>query len=336
MKEKLFIVFFLFILAFASNTYSQGPYYIRYVTSNSVGSHQGFHLTNFKRLVEKYSNDQIKVLLIMDGKYGSEHDNVMGTAKGDIEMCVLAVNNATIYAPIVGVMTLPYIFPHREDAIRLFKHPIMEEMNKEMIRTANFRALSWIVGGYRVLSNSKKEVKTPADLQGLRIRVPLNDIMQATYRAWGIEPIPYAWNKVFDGLKTGFFDGQDNPYSDDLNMPNSNGQFHTVQKYITNIHYIMWTGPVLINEDYYQSLPKKLQQAVNRAAKDAAKLEWQWIDKSNQKLLGFLMNKGLKYTEPADNEKEWIAKAKTVWPLFYDRIGGKAFVDRVVKVIEEN
>ena len=61
-----------------------------------------------------------------------------------------------------------------------------------MVQQANMRAVAWLTGGFRVLTNSKKPVRTPADLQGLRIRVPKNEIMIAAYKAWGINPVPMA------------------------------------------------------------------------------------------------------------------------------------------------
>jgi len=331
MKNIIIVLIF-----FSMNLYGQDPVVIHYVTSNNLESHQGFHLKAFKEIVEAQSNGRLQVELIVNGAYGSEHDNVMGVCEGDIEMAVMATNNAVIYAPIAGIMTLPYIFEQKEDAMNLFRDPIMEKIEAEMVRTAGVRPLSWLIGGFRVLSNSKKRVLKPDDLKGLRIRTPLNKVMQETYIAWGIEPIPFAWNKLFEALKNKTFDGQDNPYSDDFSMPFSNGQFSTVQKYITDIHYLLWTGPVLINEDFFNSLPADLQQVVRLASNKAAEQEWVWIEKHNKALLKRFLDNGGHYDKPADNEKEWIEKARTIWPQFYQSIGGKEIVDEVQAVIKKH
>ena len=63
-------------------------------------------------------------------------------------------------------MTLPYAFPKIEDAYKLFKNPFMDEVNKTVISQANVRAVSWLVGGYRVFTNSKKKSGRPMTFRG--------------------------------------------------------------------------------------------------------------------------------------------------------------------------
>jgi len=302
---------------------------IKYATANPPGSFHVVYAEKFKELAEKYSGNKLQVNLFIGGQLGSEQDNVQQCSTGMIHMSTMAVNNVTPFAPAVGFMTLPYIFPKIDDAYKLFKSPFMEELNKKMISQANIRAVSWLVGGYRVLTNSKKEVRSPADLKGLTIRVPKNPIMIDSYKAWGINPVPMAWTEVFNALQQGVVDGQDNPH-----IVNASGKFYEVQKYITNIHYILWTGPCIIGERFYQSLPDAMKKAVEKAAMEAAEFEWNFVSAEEAKALKLCQDKGMKMVEPADGEKEWIEKARAIWPKFYKSIGGKEIVDQVVKILE--
>jgi len=78
-----------------------------------------------------------------------------------------------------------------------------------------------------------------------------------------------------------------------------------------------------------------LKRVVGRAATQAAETEWAWIENQNAQALQEMLNEGMELTEPADDEKEWMEKARTIWPRFYDKIGGKEIVDKVLQVIEE-
>ncbi|MEH6651054.1 MAG: TRAP transporter substrate-binding protein [Motiliproteus sp.] len=310
-------------------------YTLKFATANPQGSHYVAHLMKFKQLVEHYSNGRIRVEAIIDGRYGSEHDNVMGTAEGDIQMSTVAVNNLTPFAPNVGFLTLPYLFDDAGQARRLFNHPLMDEVNGQMVERANVRALGWLIGGYRVLTNARVAVRSPADLADLKIRTPMNPIMVETFRAWGVEPLPIAWTETYNALRTGIADGQENPHLVYSNMPNADGGIILVQKYITDIRYLLWTGPHLINEPFYQGLPADLKEVLHKAADEASRYQWQWVEERNRQQLDLLLGNGMELVQPANEEREWRQRAKAVWPQFYSEIGGKPFIDRVLAIIRQ-
>jgi tripartite ATP-independent transporter DctP family solute receptor len=298
---------------------------IKAASASAPDSFHGVCLYKFKELAEKYSNGKIQVNVLLGGSLGSEQDNVQQCSTGMLHVSTMAVNNVTPFSSAVGFMTLPYIFPKLEDAYKLFRSDyVKKDLQELMIKQANVRALAWLVGGYRVLTNSKREVLRPADLKGLTIRVPKNDIMIASYKAWGINPVPMAWTETFNALQQGVVDGQDNPH-----IVNATSKFFEVQKYITDIHYILWTGPILASEIWYTKLSPDIRGIVDRAAQEAAEYEWKYVEQKEGDALKECLSKGMKISEPADHEKEWIEKARAIWPQFYDSVGGKSIVDKV-------
>lgn len=316
------------LLVFSSAAFS-AEVVIKAASASAPDSFHGICLYKFKELAEKYSNGKVQVNVFMGGSIGSEEDNVQQCSTGMLHVSTMAVNNVTPFSPAVGFMTLPYIFPKIEDAYKLFRSDyVKKDLQELMIKQANVRALAWLVGGYRVLTNSKKEIFQPADMKGLTIRVPKNEIMIATYKAWGVNPIPMAWSETFNALQQGVVDGQDNPH-----IVNSTSKFFEVQKYITNIHYILWTGPILASETWYKKLPPDIQKIVDRAAQEAAEYEWAYVEQKEGDALKECLSKGMKIVEPANGEKEWIEKGRSVWPQFYESVGGKGIVDMVQAVI---
>ena len=139
-------------------------------------------------------------------------------------------------------------------------------------------AVGWLVQGFRVLSNSKHPIRTVEDLKGLKIRVPNNPIMIATFRAWGGEPRAHGVGR-------------------DVQRPPAEGRrrtgkplpvfasnkFEEVQKYITDIHYMLWVAPILVSERWFAKLDPDTRELFVRAAREAAEYEWKWSEEEDAK-----------------------------------------------------
>ncbi|MEO5696296.1 MAG: TRAP transporter substrate-binding protein [Burkholderiaceae bacterium] len=296
---------------------------------DAQGSAQWEMATKFKSAFESKTGGKHKIDLFPNGQLGSEETTVNAASMGTLDMSVLAINNVTPFSPSVGILTLPYVILSAEEAKKLVTGDVGKELTANTIRDAGVHIVGWTFTGFRVLTNSKKPVKTLADLKGLKIRVPKNEIMIASYQAWGINPTPMAWSETFTALQQGVVDGQDNPYITVHSM-----KFNEVQKYITNIRYVFSLEPIIVGEATFKKQPADVQKAILDAGAEATEHSYKWLLDTEAKIKKELTAKGMEITDPADGEKEWISKATTaVWPKFYDSIGGKEKIDRVQKVL---
>ena len=125
----------------------------------------------------------------------------------------------------------------------------MKTFNEAITEQSKTRPLGWLIGGYRVLTNSKRPIKTIDDMAGLKWRVPPVELQLAAFRSWGVEPHPLPWIETFNGLQQGVIDGQENPH-----LINRDAKFWEVQKYITDIHYMLWVAPILVSERWFAKL----------------------------------------------------------------------------------
>ena len=283
--------------------------------------------TTFKKLFEQKTAGKHKLDLYPNGQLGSEEDTVNNAAMGTLDFSILAVNNITPFSPTVGILTLPYVIQSAEEAKKLTTGVVGKELTENTVRDAKVRIVGWAYSGFRVLTNSKKPVKTVADLQGLKIRVPKNEIMIASYQAWGINPTPMAWSETFTALQQGVVDGQDNPYITVGAM-----KFNEVQKYITNVRYVFSLEPLVVSESLFKRQPADVQKAILDAGAEATESSFRFLQETESRIKKELTTKGMQISDPADGEKEWIAKATTtVWPKFYKSIGGKDKLDKVLK-----
>ena len=282
----------------------------------------------FAEEMEQRTNGKIKIDLFPNGQLGSEQDTINNASMGILDLSVLAINNITPFSPSVGVMTLPYVITSPQDAKKLTQGEIGEQLVQQTIDDAGVRILGWAYSGCRRLSNSAKPVASPSDLEGLVIRVPKNNIMISSYQSWGVNPSPLAWSETFTALQQGVVDGQDNPYITIDAM-----KFYEVQNYITESCYVFSMEPLVIGEGTFQSLSPELQKTVLAAGKAATNHSYEYLLASEENIKKKLIDKGMTIVEPANNEKEWIEQATSIWPNFYDSIGGKEKLDTVLSAL---
>ena len=216
------------------------------------------------------------------------------------------------------------------DAEKLFgNEAFMNKTADAIAKQSRTRPLSWLVGGYRIITNSKKPINTMADLKGLKIRVPAVELQLAAFRSWGVEPHPLAWSETFNGLQQGVVDGQENPHA-----INRDQKFWEVQKYITNIHYMLWVGPMLVSDPWFRKLDPQTKALVEKAAKEAAAYEWKWSAEQDESALKECLARGMVINDVSD-EPAWTEAARSVWPQFYDKVGGKAVVDEALAIMQQ-
>lgn len=282
----------------------------------------------FKELAEKYTDGKVEVQIFPGGQLGSEQRGFQDVQNGVVQATSLAGNNAAVFAPSVGVYDLPYLFKSREEAYKVIDG-IWDDLNKKMIEESGTRALIWFDQGFRVLTNSKRPVQTLDDLKGLKIRVPQNPMMIGAFKAWGCEPVPIAWDETFNALQQGVVDGQENPHT----VNNSMKFYEAKQKYITDIHYKMWIGPVVVQEKWLQSLPADVRDALIKAGKETALAEREFIQKLESDALENLKKNGMQYLGAPKDEDEWQKRAMAIWPQFYSKIGGTEILAKAMQIL---
>ncbi len=281
----------------------------------------------FAELFKQKTRGKHRIKLFANGQLGSEQDTVNDAAIGTLDFSVLAINNVTPFSPTVGLLTLPYMIQSLDDAVTLTQGPVGKGLVKNTIRDAGVRVVGWAYSGFRVLTNSKRPIRSLRDLKGVVVRVPKNEIMIDTYKAWGINPTPMAWSETFTALQQRVVDGQDNPYITVHAM-----KFNEVQKYVTNIRYLFSIEPLIISEAIFQDMKPSLQKAVLEAGKEATDHSEQFLRSAEARIKRDLESKGMQIVQPANNEKEWIDRAVSqVWPKYYDSIGGKARLNAVLR-----
>lgn len=293
-----------------------------------IDSDQGVLALRFKDIVEKTSQGAYKIDIFPAGQLGDEQKMVKDARRGSIDGAVVAINNITPFSKTAGVLTLPYLVQSFDDAVKVTTGDMGAKWRATLKKDVGVRLLGWAYSNFRVLTNSKKPVKTLSDLKGLKIRVPKNPIMIASWQALGAEPIPMAWPETFTALQQRVVDGQDNPHAVNFTM-----KFYEVQSYTSECHYLFSLQPLIFGEKFFQSLSAEDQAMFTRAGLEAQLYNLQFSLTESEKAKQNMIKNGVDYMEIED-EDQWAKLAvEKVWPQFYESVGGKSAVDEVVKAL---
>ena len=186
---------------------------------------------------------------------------------------------------------MPYLFTGREQAFKLVEGPLNKTI-KERVEKNGVKILAFWEAGTRHITNNVRPIYTPADLKGLKIRVPQAQINIDTFKAFGANPVPMAFTELYLGLQQGVVDGQENPLS---NIYAS--KFYEVQKYLSLSGHQFLIHMLMYSAKLWDKLPKDIQKVVLKCAQEAAVYQRQAVAYDDSRLKAELADKGMKINE---------------------------------------
>ena len=298
-------------------------------SANSLTSAHAVTLSKFKEIVEKESDGAIQVKVFLGGSMGDETANVKQLRNEELHIATLFSGNLTPFAPSVTVLNLPYLFGNLNEAYAVLKNEDFTKMlTDQVVKESKTRPLGWMIGGYRSITNNKHPIHKMEDLQGIKLRVSPSAIQLAAFRAFGIEPHPMAWSETYNALQQGVIDGQENMYA-----TNRDHKFWEIQKYMTEIHYMLWTGSILASERWFSKLDKDTRELVIRAAQEAQKADWEFASAYEEQCKEESIKNGMQVIY-LDDEPNWKEKARGIWPDFVNTPEMKTLTQKAVSIIE--
>lgn len=218
-------------------------------------------------------------------------------ARGNLEMAFASAQELAQYIPEFSIFTAGYVHQDADHQLAVFADPLMDDFKKKAEDTLKLKLLSVIYLGRRQVNlrmpKSELEVKTPADLKGVNLRMPGTDAWQFLGSALGASPTPMAFAEVYTGLQTGAIDGQDNPLPTTVDK-----KFYEVTKQIALTSHLVDLNYAAISLDLWNSLSAEQQEMVQKAADAAAEAGRTTQLAQESQLVSFLEEQGLDVYEP--------------------------------------
>lgn len=280
----------------------------------------------FKEYVEEKSQGRIAVEVYHSGQMGGQTELNESVKNGSITMTMGSPSYmGANYEPMFNVLALPFIIT--PDNLEKAYAAVDGEIGKKLdaaLQDSGFVTLGWMQIGFRHVTNSKRAIKTPEDLNGIQIRLQPNEIHMQTFKALGANPQTLDFAELYSALQQNVIDSQENS----LDNIYSN-KFYEAQKYLSTTGHFFDFQPIWINKDFFDKLPADLQQILRDAGKKAGQEQREAANAAEADLKAKL-GESLEITElTKDQLALFQEKVTPIWDEYYASTADKEFVKEV-------
>lgn len=265
----------------------------------------------FAKQLEEKTNGRIKVEVYIGGQLGDENSTTEQVQFGAIDAIRTSCSQLAQFNNLMGAVAQPYLFKDKDQMFRALEGDAGKKLIDSLESDSKMVGLAWLDAGSRNFYNTKKDVKTPDDLKGLKIRVQESKPMLDLVQALGASPTPMAYGDVYSALQTGVIDGAEN------NWPS----------YLSTNHYEVATH---ITVDEHTRVPELMVMS---------KMTWDKISTDDQELVVEAAKAGaeVEKTEWLKQEKEAEDKIAAAGKVTITKLDDKqAFQDKVKSLYDQH
>ncbi|HWL84142.1 MAG TPA: TRAP transporter substrate-binding protein [Roseomonas sp.] len=243
--------------------------------------------------IAQATNGAVKVEIYGGSTLGSDRELVEGLRFGSNDIWVGGAGVLTSASDTAKIFALPFMIRDSQHFEQVYGGQTGKEITEAIKKESGLQVLAYWLRGPRWLT-TKKPVNTPADLSGLKIRVPDSPVSVASWKALGAAPTPMSFGEVFNALQQGVIDGQENPLS-----LIQTSKFSEVVKYLVRTEHSYEPIVVVMSASRLAGLPEAQRKAVLEAANGAARAyAAEEVGKGETGFLKMLQDEGMTLVEP--------------------------------------
>lgn len=216
----------------------------------------------FGEILAEKSSGKIAVEVYANSALGGNRELCEQLQLGSLEVCIPSVAFLGGFTDATKILDLPYLFKTNKSAEAVLDGEVGDWIEGELLNQG-FISLGWGAQGWRHIT-ANREVHTPKDMAGLKVRVMENPLHISHFNALGASAIPMAFSEVFTALQQGAIDGQENPWSNIFAS-----RFYEVQDYVIKTGHIYDVLPMLYSEVLWNNLTPEQQKLIREAAAES-------------------------------------------------------------------
>jgi tripartite ATP-independent transporter DctP family solute receptor len=270
--------------------------------------------------IKEATGGRVEINLFPANQLGSDTDLLGQIRNGAIDYLNIASSVLATLVPKVGIANTGFAFTSYDDVWKAMDGDLGAFMKSEIEGVGLIQVGKSWDNGFRQLTSSTREIKTPEDLKGFKMRVPAAPILTGLFQALGAGPTPINFNEVYSALQTKVVEGQENPLA-----IIATAKLYEVQKYCSLTSHVWDAYLILGNRRSFQRLPADVQEIVTREMNKAAEAERADIAALSKSLRDDLAAKGLQFVE-VDKTAFRSALGKTsFYKDWHEKFGDKAW-----------
>ncbi len=278
----------------------------------------------FTEQLEERTDGRLTAKTFHSGVLGSQPDAIEQLRLGGIDYAVFNLGPMGPTVPATNVVSLPFVFKSIDHMHRAMDGVVGDALSEAM-EEQGIVALGWYDSGARSFYNSQQPVNTPADLEGMKVRVMNNDLFVGMIEALGGNATPMAFSEVYQSLRTGVVDGAENNYP----SYESTGHYEVAGYYSLSEHLII-PECFCVNADLYNSLSAEDQELVRELARESAQMQRELWAESSQEARAKVEAAGVEINEVEDK----TAFQEAMQPVYEQAYAQQPELEELVVLIQ--
>lgn len=250
--------------------------------------------TMFADLISEKSDGRIKINFYTDATLGNETEQYDLIKSGEIQICYFADSFGSQIASGYDPTIIPFLFTSIEDVEAVFDSPLGESIENAAYENGNVRLLGLSRRSPRLLTASK-EITSPEELSGLKLRVPEIQAWVTVWNSMGANCTVVSWSETYSALQTGVVDGQENPI-DNIYA----NKIYEVNKYIMQTEHLQSVNHWCVNADFWDAMDPADQEILTSCFQEAAEWANNALDELNEQYLDEILADGTVSYVPVD------------------------------------
>ena len=266
----------------------------------------------FEEELEKRTNGKIQVENYFSAILGTEFEVLDMVATGSLQGT--RGGGFTNVNKKYNLYMLPFLVEDWDQAIKLMSSEFTQRINEESRANGFHVPVCGISQGFRAHTNNVRPIESPADIKGLKMRVPQQEVYVVNAKVLGVNPQEIPYSEAYMALKLGVVDGQDNAVSNIWDY-----KIYEVQEYLTITNYAIGPDPFIVNLKWYNTLPDDLKRIFDEVSVEAMNYSDQLNREKEGEYIGLLSEKlKTNYVTPENREK-FREASMPVYQYFIDK-----------------
>ena len=279
------------VIAFGLGTTANAETTLSFATGFAGGSGQiGQTMEKLKELAAEKSDGELNVEIFTDAALGNEREVLESLVIGSTDMSLAGISDVVYWMPEY-FLSVPYLFESKEHVRKVYEGEIGQKIDQMMLEEKGLRTLAIMDRGARQVSSNRR-IEKPADMEGLRMRMPENPLWIEVWKQLGVNPTTIAFNELYTALQTGVVEAQENPLEAIVNA-----KFYEVQDHVILTNHVRDVYKIQISERTWQRLSPEEQQALQEAATEAAAFGDSLLVEAEERYLQILRDSGTEIIE---------------------------------------
>jgi TRAP-type transport system periplasmic protein len=276
----------------------------------------------FARRANEKLAGKVKVVAFGSSQLGGDKELLQKLKLGTVELAVPSTIMSS-ESDLFGIFEMPYLVKDRKHMMAIEKEVFWPKIAPD-VEKKGLKVLAVWENGYRHITNNRRPIQVPGDLNGIKLRVPEGKWRVKMFQAYGANPSPMKFSEVFTALQTGVMDGQENPFSQIVSA-----KFQEVQKYLSLSGHVYTPAYLVAGSKKWATLPADVRKSLEDIAKDMQKFVYATAEKDEGELLAQIKAAGVRVNEP--NKAAFVAASKNVYEEFGKEVkGSKELIDKAL------